>query len=105
MDGTAREADDALRAARARETALREILDVLSRSRDDEAPVFEAIVENVCRLLGLPHAGLYLVNPAGDAIDLVTSRGARPNRLTPRYGARPRGPAIDRERAVYRITR
>ncbi|MEM7318859.1 MAG: GAF domain-containing protein, partial [Pseudomonadota bacterium] len=41
-----------------RETASREILGVISQSRDDEGPVFDAILENACRLCNAPLAYL-----------------------------------------------
>jgi GAF domain-containing protein len=47
-----------------REAALREILEVISASRDDEQPVFEVILENAARLCDAPIAGLHLVNEA-----------------------------------------
>ena len=37
---------DELERARAREDATRKILDLLARSREDRAPVFDAICEN-----------------------------------------------------------
>ncbi len=48
-----------------REAATREILAVISQSRDDEQPVFEAIVSNAARLCGAPAGvGLHLLNEA-----------------------------------------
>ncbi len=41
-----------------REAATREILQVISQSRDDEAPVFDAILENACKLCDAPLAYL-----------------------------------------------
>lgn len=49
-----------LERARAQQTATHEILACISRSRDDEAPVFEVILENAARLCRAPHAGLLL---------------------------------------------
>ena len=43
---------------RDREAATREILKVISQSRDDEQPVFDAILENACRLCDAPLAYL-----------------------------------------------
>ncbi|MFQ5566165.1 MAG: GAF domain-containing protein, partial [Paracoccaceae bacterium] len=54
--------DGAFREAQEREAATREILKVLSRSRDDEKPVFDAILENAARLCSVPTALLFLVN-------------------------------------------
>jgi GAF domain-containing protein/CheY-like chemotaxis protein len=57
---------------RKRETATLEILRIISQNPDDEAPVFEAILENACRLCDAPLAYLslttedraYVVSPA-----------------------------------------
>lgn len=51
-----------------REKASAEILDVISRSRDDEAPVFDIILENAARLCSAPMAGLVLLNEPGDTL-------------------------------------
>ena len=45
-----------------REKASAEILDVISRSRDDEHPVFDAILRQAAELCDAPHAWLILVN-------------------------------------------
>ena len=45
-----------------RESASRRILDVISRSRDDDQPVFETILENAARLCQAPMAHLQLVD-------------------------------------------
>ena len=50
--------DVASNPAREREAATREILQVISRSREDEGPVFDAILENACRLCDAPLAYL-----------------------------------------------
>jgi hypothetical protein len=50
--------DVASERAREREAATREILQVISRSREDEGPVFDAILENACRLCDAPLAYL-----------------------------------------------
>lgn len=46
-----------------REAASAEILEVISRSRDDDRPVFDVILRNAARLCKLPHASLALVQP------------------------------------------
>jgi len=63
---------DPLAQAREREAALRGILQVISRSRDDEAPVFDAILENARRLCGAPMAALVLGRP-GDAYQILAA--------------------------------
>jgi class 3 adenylate cyclase len=66
-----------LKEALEREKATREILRVISDNRADEAPVFDAILENARRLCDAPFAGLYLVDDAGTHAALVASQGAR----------------------------
>lgn len=61
--------------ARAREHATRNILDVISRSRDDEKPVFDAILENACTLCNAPLAGLILGSPDDSVQRLAAHRG------------------------------
>ena len=56
--------DTALQDALEREAATREILQVISRSRDNEIPVLECIVRNAGRLCNAPDVGLHLVNEA-----------------------------------------
>ncbi|NOD35743.1 MULTISPECIES: adenylate/guanylate cyclase domain-containing protein [unclassified Ruegeria] len=48
--------------ARDREAATREILTVISQSRDDETPVFQTIVENAARLCSAPMTFVVLIN-------------------------------------------
>jgi class 3 adenylate cyclase len=54
--------DRELDVAREREAATREILEVISRSRDDEKPVFDAILRNAARFCRAENAGLVLVS-------------------------------------------
>lgn len=61
-------ADRALQHAREREWALREILKIISQSRDDERRVFDIIFEKGAHLCRAPHAVLLLRNEAGDGI-------------------------------------
>ena len=46
----------------AREAAAREVLRVISQSRDNEGPVFDVILENAARLCHSPMARLHLVD-------------------------------------------
>lgn len=59
-----------------REKATREVLSVISRSRDDEAPVFDTIFENAIRLCATPQALLMLVSADGAKLEFIASRGA-----------------------------
>lgn len=61
--------------------ALREILQAISQSRDDEAPVFDAILKHACELCATPFAGLYMVDATCTHADLVASRGTRSHYL------------------------
>ncbi len=45
-----------------REAATREILEVISQSRDDEAPVFDAVLRKAAQLCGAPLAGLNIIS-------------------------------------------
>ncbi|MCP5087845.1 MAG: GAF domain-containing protein [Rhodobacteraceae bacterium] len=60
-------AKDSLRAElermREHEAATREILSVISQSRDDVGPVFDVVLEMAARLCGAPFACLFLANP------------------------------------------
>lgn len=58
-----------------REAASREILQVISASRTDLAPVFDMILKNAARLSGAPLANLCLVNDARSHWDLVAHYG------------------------------
>ena len=75
MDGNKREAETD---AAAREAALRDILGIISQSRDDEAPVFQAIHESASRLCDAPFSGLFLVDESGLNLDLVSHLGGDP---------------------------
>lgn len=48
-----------------REAATREILEVISQCRDNEKPVFDAILGSIARLCAAPNAALMLVNSEG----------------------------------------
>ncbi|MCA0873911.1 GAF domain-containing protein [Seohaeicola saemankumensis] len=62
--------------AKEREQASREILGVISRSRSDEVPVFDTILENACRLCDAPLAFMSLVNTGGTHFRIPAHRGA-----------------------------
>jgi class 3 adenylate cyclase/putative methionine-R-sulfoxide reductase with GAF domain len=65
-----------LQARLEREAATREILQVISQSRADEQPVFEAILRNAARLLDSPAGGgLHLLNEARTHSRLLGSWG------------------------------
>ncbi len=58
-----------------REEASREILQVISASRTDPAPVFDVILRNAAHLSGAPLANLCLLNEAGSHWHLVAHFG------------------------------
>lgn len=68
-------------ASAGREAATREVLDLISRSRDDAGPAFEAILAAAARLCETPFAGLYLADAARTEAVLAASLGARPDYL------------------------
>ncbi|MEW9922383.1 GAF domain-containing protein [Marimonas sp. MJW-29] len=59
-----------------REEATRQILGVISQSRDNEKPVFDTILESACRLCDAPLAFLSLVNDEGTHFRVPAHRGA-----------------------------
>ena len=59
----------------AREGATREVLETISRSRDDEAPVFKTILENTARLCETDVATLSLLNEAGTHLEYAAHFG------------------------------
>ena len=61
---------------RERDAATREILEVMSQSRDDEKPVFDAILKNACNLCGAPLAYLAMVTEDGAEVVSPARRGA-----------------------------
>ena len=71
------EANDELAARLEREEATREVLQVISRSRDDEQPVFDVILEQARRLCGAPNAFLWLRNEADTHLEIAAHSGAR----------------------------
>ena len=54
-----------------REAATREILLVISQSRDYDAPVFKAILDNAQRLCGAPFGILNLVAEEGETLEII----------------------------------
>lgn len=69
--------DAALQDALEREAATREILQVISQSRSDTGPVFEAILENARRLCNAPIAMLSIANEERTRVAVPASLGAR----------------------------
>ena len=67
-----------LEQARVREAATREILQVISRSRDDEGPVFDVILETAARLCSAPFACLFRVNAERTHLTIPAHFGTRP---------------------------
>ncbi len=60
-----------------REKATGDVLSVISRSRDDEAPVFRAIHESASRLCDAPFSGLFLVDASGENLRLASHFGGK----------------------------
>ncbi len=79
--------EDATRAslARAREKALRDVLQVISQSRDDEMPVFEAIIERAARLCHAQAGGFQLANDAGTHLILMCNWGVIQGVINPGF--------------------
>ncbi|MEX0281905.1 MAG: GAF domain-containing protein [Arenibacterium sp.] len=75
-------AADQVAILREREAALREILQVISTSRADPAPVFETILKNAARLASAPLANLCLLNEARSHWTLAAHHGAGLRHLT-----------------------
>ena len=61
-----------------REAATREILSVISQSRDDEQPVFDVILRNASRLCNAPLAFLSMANAERTHVDIPALLGPRP---------------------------
>lgn len=61
-----------------REAALRQTLGAISVSRADEAPVFDAILDNASRLCHAPLAALGLISKDGRHYELTAYRGVKP---------------------------
>ena len=65
-----------LRRAIEREAATKEVLQIISESRDDEQPVFEAILERACKLCDAPSAGLLLGTLEDKYVTFAASAGS-----------------------------
>ena len=68
-----------------REKATRQVLQVISQSRDDETPVFEVILDRAARLCNAQLAGLQLVNEAGSHARLICNWGASGSVFNPGF--------------------
>lgn len=69
---------DEVQARLERETATKNILSVISQSRDDESPVFDAILSDARRLCSAPIADLVIADYERGKYDLVAAHGAPP---------------------------
>ncbi len=67
--------NEELAKARAREAATREILEVISRSRDDDRPVFDSILEQAAKLCNATLSRLYLANDARTHYQIAAAWG------------------------------
>ncbi|SDC91563.1 adenylate/guanylate cyclase domain-containing protein [Ruegeria marina] len=63
------------RAMREREAASRDILRVITSSREDSLPVFDVILAHARRLCDSLHAGLFLVSEDGKELQLAAYQG------------------------------
>ncbi|MEM7212574.1 MAG: GAF domain-containing protein, partial [Pseudomonadota bacterium] len=61
-----------------REAATREVLGVISESRDDESPVFQVILENACRLCEAKSAFMIVLDDSGEFVYSPADFGASP---------------------------
>ena len=84
-----------------REAATREILQIISRSRDDEMPVFDVILENAARICRVPFAGLHLAAEDHTTVEMVAHMGMRSMTLNVWNASFP----IDGNAVVARCTR
>ena len=77
-----------------REATTREILGLLARVREDEQPVFDAILDNATRLCNAPNASLIIGREGGGAQNMVANRGATTDETRELYnsGAVPMDP-------------
>ena len=75
--------DRVLENSREREAATLEILEAISRSRDDEKPVFDTILRSALRLCNVDMSVLVMLNEAGTHLELTASAGAQFVKLKP----------------------
>ena len=80
-----------------REAALREILHIIRTSREDEQPVFEAILQNASRLCHAPMAALGLISDDRKHYGINAHIGTKPDFIA-YINKNP--PALDAERYV-----
>jgi len=78
-----------------RQVATREILEAISRSRNDEGPVFDAIIKNVRRLWNAPSAALILGRAGDEHQVMVAHHGVIQNTIDVyRKGGYPMDPKV-----------
>ncbi len=78
-----KDAQTELELAHEREAALRDILQIISRSKDDEGPVFGAILDSAQRLCNAQTSGLQLLNEAKSHIVVTATTGLDGGNFTP----------------------
>ncbi|MEM7439738.1 MAG: GAF domain-containing protein [Pseudomonadota bacterium] len=66
-----------------RETASREILSVISHSRDDDLPVFQSILSRAERLCDADTSGLQLLDESGENLIMAATAGKDGGSFTP----------------------
>lgn len=66
---------DSVRETLEQQTATAEILKIISQSRDNEGPVFDAILKNACALCNAPLAGLILGTAQDEIQTLAAHKG------------------------------
>ncbi len=97
LDSLRTERDNALE----REAATREILQVINQSRDDEAPVFDVIVENALRLCDAGSAGIMRLPVGGTHLQLIAERGLN-DAMIEMYREHP--PPLDPDQSLHART-
>lgn len=82
------------------EAATNRILSVISQSRADETPVFQAIHDSVSQLCETPFSGLFLVDPDAGLLRMVTHFGDNPDYIAGTAREWPLGEPTAMARAV-----